>query len=119
MNKNNILEILRQASKMTPNKGQDDQIVARLSPGEYVIDAQTVSLLGDGDSKAGSEVLDKAIEAIRKQKGIKSGKQPKKMAHGGPSVPPPALAGGGMMYRKGGKVSRSVEGVLRTLGVLM
>jgi len=114
-----LLKMIRQSAQATPNKGMDDQVTARLSPGEYVIDAQTVSLLGDGDSKAGSAVLDRVIEAIRKQKGIKSGKQPKKLAEGGPPVPSPVLGKGGPIpFAKGGRVPKSYEGLLRILGVL-
>jgi hypothetical protein len=39
-----------------------------LSDGEYVFDADTVASLGDGSTKAGSAVLDKMREAIRKHK---------------------------------------------------
>lgn len=49
--------------------GRSDEIDAKLSDGEYVIDAETVALLGDGSSKAGAEILDKLREEIRKQKG--------------------------------------------------
>lgn len=117
-----ILEILKQAAGRVPNKGMDDQIVAKLSPGEWVWPSDVVSMLGDGSSEAGGRVLEKALESIRKMKAPKKGKQAKRMAGGGPSVPPPALAEGGpvpRLYRKGGKIPKSVEGVLRTLGVLM
>ncbi|CAB5220073.1 hypothetical protein UFOVP237_69 [uncultured Caudovirales phage] len=49
--------------------GTSDSIPAKLSDGEYVIDAQTVSMLGDGSSDAGAQKLDQMREAIRKQKG--------------------------------------------------
>jgi len=49
--------------------GTSDSIPAKLSDGEYVIDAQTVSMLGDGSSDAGAKKLDEMREAIRKQKG--------------------------------------------------
>jgi len=49
--------------------GTSDSIPARLSDGEYVIDAQTVSMLGDGSSDAGAKKLDQMREEIRKQKG--------------------------------------------------
>ena len=49
--------------------GTSDSIPAKLSDGEYVIDAQTVSMLGDGSSDAGAKKLDQMREAIRKQKG--------------------------------------------------
>ena len=40
-----------------------------LSDGEYVIDAETVALLGDGSSKAGAKRLDELRVNIRKHKG--------------------------------------------------
>lgn len=49
--------------------GTSDDIPAQLSDGEYVIDAQTVSMLGDGSSDAGAAQLDKMRENIRKHKG--------------------------------------------------
>ena len=39
--------------------GQSDDIPALLHDGDYVMDAETVSALGDGSSKAGREVLEK------------------------------------------------------------
>lgn len=49
--------------------GRSDEIPAMLSDGEYVIDAETVALLGDGSSKAGAKKLDDFRVKIRKQKG--------------------------------------------------
>jgi hypothetical protein len=49
--------------------GRDDTIDAKLSDGEYVIDAETVALLGDGSNKAGAQMLDKMRREIRAQKG--------------------------------------------------
>ena len=49
--------------------GTSDSIPARLSDGEYVIDAQTVSMLGDGSSDAGAKRLDAMRAEIRKHKG--------------------------------------------------
>jgi len=49
--------------------GTSDSIPAKLSDGEYVMDAQTVSMLGDGSSDAGAKKLDQMREAIRKHKG--------------------------------------------------
>ena len=54
--------------------GRDDTIDARLSDGEYVIDAETVALLGDGSTKAGASKLDKMRAELRKQKGKKLAK---------------------------------------------
>lgn len=52
-----------------PGTGRSDEIDARLSDGEYVIDAETVALLGDGSTAAGAEALDRMREAIRMHKG--------------------------------------------------
>jgi hypothetical protein len=48
--------------------GQSDDIPAMLADGEYVLDAELVSQLGDGSNKAGAEKLDKFREAIRRHK---------------------------------------------------
>lgn len=52
-----------------PGDGRDDKIPALLSDGEYIWDAESVSLLGNGSSKAGAEKLDKMREELRRQKG--------------------------------------------------
>lgn len=49
--------------------GTSDSIPAVLSDGEYVMDAQTVSMLGNGSSDAGAKKLDHMRKQIRKQKG--------------------------------------------------
>ena len=49
--------------------GRDDTIPARLSDGEYVIDAETVALLGNGSTDDGATKLDKMREQVRMQKG--------------------------------------------------
>jgi hypothetical protein len=49
--------------------GRDDTINARLSDGEYVIDAEIVALLGDGSTEAGAKRLDQMRAEIRRQKG--------------------------------------------------
>jgi len=51
-----------------PGTGQSDDIPAMLADGEYVIDAELVSMLGDGSNKAGAEKLDKFREEVRKHK---------------------------------------------------
>jgi len=48
--------------------GQDDMVEARLSPGEYVFDAESVSMLGDGDNAAGARKLDELRAAMRAHK---------------------------------------------------
>ncbi|CAB4122575.1 hypothetical protein UFOVP37_30 [uncultured Caudovirales phage] len=49
--------------------GRDDTIPARLSDGEYVMDAETVSMLGDGSTKDGARRLDEMRAKIREHKG--------------------------------------------------
>lgn len=51
--------------------GRDDTVPALLSDGEYVIDAETVALLGDGSNKEGARKLDDLRVNIRKHKGRK------------------------------------------------
>lgn len=73
-----------------PGGGMDDQIKGTidgrrdvyLSDGEYVVDAQTVSALGDGSSEAGAKKMKNIVEEIR-QKKFGSKKQPPKMAEAG------------------------------------
>lgn len=54
--------------------GRSDEIPALLSDGEYIIDAETVALLGDGSTKAGADRLDAFRVNIRKHKGQKLAK---------------------------------------------
>lgn len=49
--------------------GRDDTIEARLSDGEYVIDAETVAMLGDGSNDEGARRLDAMRRQIRAHKG--------------------------------------------------
>ncbi len=51
-----------------PGTGRSDDIPARLSDGEYVIDAETVALLGDGSGDAGARRLDEMRRNLRKHK---------------------------------------------------
>lgn len=51
-----------------PGTGRSDDIPARLSDGEYVIDAETVALLGDGSGKAGAQRLDEMRRNLRQHK---------------------------------------------------
>ena len=52
-----------------PGSGRDDKIPALLSDGEYVIDAETLALLGDGSTKEGARRMDKFRAKIRQHKG--------------------------------------------------
>lgn len=48
--------------------GQDDKIPALLSDGEYVVDSDVVSALGDGSNDAGAKKLDQFRQAVRTHK---------------------------------------------------
>ena len=73
--------------------GRDDKIPALLSDGEYVFDAETVALLGNGSNKAGAKLLDSFRVKVRKQKGKKlargkfsdNAKRPEQYMAGGPA----------------------------------
>lgn len=49
--------------------GRADDISARLSPKEYVIDAETMSMLGDGNPDHGAKRMDQFRANVRKHKG--------------------------------------------------
>ena len=51
--------------------GRSDDIPARLSDGEYVMDAETVALLGDGSGSAGAKRLDEMRRNLRQHKAEK------------------------------------------------
>lgn len=48
--------------------GQDDVVQAEMAPGEYVLDAESVSALGDGNNEEGARKLDEMRKNIRKHK---------------------------------------------------
>ena len=48
--------------------GQEDNVNARLSHGEYVVDSDVVSALGDGNTEAGAAKLDHMRENVRAHK---------------------------------------------------
>jgi hypothetical protein len=52
-----------------PGSGREDLIPAMLSDGEYVIDAETLALLGDGSTKEGARRMDQFRAKIRQHKG--------------------------------------------------
>lgn len=94
-----------------PGSGRDDAIDANLSDGEYVIDAETVALLGDGSTDAGAERLDQMRINLRKHKG-------EGLARGQFSAdakPPEAYLPRGRRYAKGGKITSGFEKVHRAL----
>lgn len=54
-----------------PGDGTSDDINAKLSDGEYVMDAATVSMLGNGSNDAGARKLDELRTRLRKHAGQK------------------------------------------------
>lgn len=62
------LGLARGGYAIGPGTGQSDEIPANLSNGEYVMDADVVSALGDGSNEAGAKHLDKFRENIRAHK---------------------------------------------------
>ncbi len=48
--------------------GQDDVVPAILAPGEYVMDAEIVSALGDGNNETGAKKLDQFRKNVRAHK---------------------------------------------------
>lgn len=54
---------------VTKSDGRSDDIHAKLSKDEYVVDAETVALLGNGSSEAGAKKLDDFRVNVRKHKG--------------------------------------------------
>lgn len=52
-----------------PGGGQDDQIDAKLSPKEYVFDATTVAMFGDGNPDHGARKLDALRKKLWKDRG--------------------------------------------------
>lgn len=60
-----LLELLKSAIVNQPGKGKDDDVPAMLSQGEYVIPAEVVAALGDGNNDAGGSILDTLMELIR------------------------------------------------------
>jgi hypothetical protein len=52
-----------------PGGGRDDTIPAYLSNDEYVMDAESVALLGNGSPKAGAKKLDQLRAGLREHKG--------------------------------------------------
>lgn len=79
-----------------PGDGTSDDIPAQLSDGEYVMDANTVSMLGNGSNKAGAQRLDQLRENLRKHaaKPMSKGKQFMK------AKPPEAYLSGGKAKEK-------------------
>jgi sugar (pentulose or hexulose) kinase len=56
----------------TGTSGTADKVPAMLSEDEYVLPADVTSHLGNGSSNAGGKVLDKFVQNVRAQRGVKS-----------------------------------------------
>ena len=70
-------KVVRRAAGGPMGDGGEGDQPAALSEGEYVIPADVVSMLGDGNTDAGVKILDGMVEQIRKSKGkhLAKGKQ--------------------------------------------
>ena len=62
--------------------GQSDDIPAMLHDGDYVIDAEAVSALGDGSSKAGKDALTGFLREVPHRDGAQGKPVPAKIADG-------------------------------------
>lgn len=70
------MKMLMQTHRKTPGTGMADDVPAAingsqpaaLSEGEYVIPADVVGMIGDGNTDAGSKILDKMVAQIRTMK---------------------------------------------------
>ena len=94
--------------------GQSDDIPAMLHDGDYVMDAETVSSLGDGSSKAGNHVLDGFRKQIPHKAEGGSNPVPAKIADGEyvfPAAFVTALGGGD--NRKGSEILDGLRTKLR------
>lgn len=116
INPKSLLKMLGAKAGSNPKGGMadtvpsmiDGQAPAALSAGEYVIPADVVALIGDGNTDAGVEVLDSAIAELRQAKTGKKD-QPNPMAE---------LFSGGKVktehaYAEGGKVKKTVKDIIR------
>jgi hypothetical protein len=63
-----------------PGDGQSDDVPARLSKGEFVFDAHTVSMLGNGSNSTGAQKLEQLRQNLRKH-AAKSNSKGKQFMH--------------------------------------
>jgi hypothetical protein len=73
--------------------GQEDTIDAKLSDGEFVLPADVVSSLGDGNNNAGAKKLDNFMVNVRKHK----------LKNGAKKLPPKAKSLSSYMMARGGR----------------
>lgn len=62
------IEAMLRGDDMMESGGQDDDVPAFLSQGEYIIPADVVAALGDGNPEAGAEKLDMFVQNVREHK---------------------------------------------------
>ena len=94
--------------------GQSDDIPAMLHDGDYVMDAETVSALGDGSSKAGNHVLDGFRKQIPHKAEGGSNPVPAKIADGEYVFPASFVTAlGGGDNRKGSEILDGLRTKLR------
>lgn len=94
-----LAALLRESKK----KGMDDSVPAiidgeqpaALSEGEFIVPADVVSMIGDGNTEAGAEILQKLIDSVRKSKQGGSARQA-----------PPLMKGLEKMFGYGGQVKK-------------
>jgi hypothetical protein len=88
------------------NTDIDGRQAAKLSHGEFVVPADVVSHLGNGNSDAGAQVLYKMMDRVRKARtgNSKQGKQinPAKFMPGGLATLPAYAGGGAVAFDAGG-----------------
>jgi len=63
---NVLMDMLAGAVQETPGGGRADDVPAMLSEGEYVIPADIVAMIGDGNTDAGVQALDTLVDNIRR-----------------------------------------------------
>jgi len=86
--------------------GRSDEIDAKLSNDEYVMDAETVALLGDGSPEAGAKKLDQLRANIRMHKGkqLAKGKFSANAKDPAEYLPMRKAKGGVVKFARGGAV---------------
>jgi hypothetical protein len=75
--KDDVKAVIKRAGGGSLDGGEMGDQPAALSEGEYVIPADVVSMLGDGNSDAGAKILEQFCKQIRQTKGkhLAQGKQ--------------------------------------------
>lgn len=95
------------------NTDIDGKQAAKLSHGEFVIPADVVSHLGNGNSEAGANVLYRMMDRVRQARtgNSKQGKQinPAKFMPGGLAALPAYAGGGAVAFPTGGAVTAPVS----------